>query len=263
MTQLPSHDEDLTAPAVQGVKEDLLDKTVKLDVEDKTGGKSFVSAHIGDEDIDKDTGNIRFDDREVTEFGGDLLNGSLQFLKADVAELMMGNHDIGNSNEKINILGEIEVGLVEDANAINEEGLETDYDPHSKAIVNVGKDEDIEETENCPSNSPMDEEEMDLACKIKRIVEQTLKSDGFKEGKRETIEEVVNSRNKTVLVTDVVDNKSTVNGFNSTALVENKELVDVARQEEEKEGVFDRILKEKKRCSRNWTWVKKRDRGGI
>merc|ERR1719481_77780 len=44
-------DEDLTAQAVQGIKEDLLDKTVKLNVEYKTGGESFVSAHIGDEDI--------------------------------------------------------------------------------------------------------------------------------------------------------------------------------------------------------------------
>ena len=64
---------------------------------------------------------------------------------------------------------------------------------------------------------------------------------------RETIEEIVNLRNKTVLGKDAVVNKSTVNGFNSTALVENKELVDVASQEEEKDGGFDRILKEKKR----------------
>ena len=35
LTQLPSHDEDLTAQAVQGIKEDLLDKTVKLNVEYK------------------------------------------------------------------------------------------------------------------------------------------------------------------------------------------------------------------------------------
>merc|ERR1711862_512416 len=52
LTQLPP-DEDLTAQAVQGIKEDLLDKTVKLNVEYKTGGESFVSAHIGDEDIGK------------------------------------------------------------------------------------------------------------------------------------------------------------------------------------------------------------------
>merc|ERR1711892_621556 len=41
-------DEDLTAQGVQGLKEDLLDKTVKLNVEYKTGGESFVTAHIGD-----------------------------------------------------------------------------------------------------------------------------------------------------------------------------------------------------------------------
>jgi len=52
LTQLPP-DEDLTAQAVQGIKEDLLDKTVKLNVEYKTGGEAFVSAHIGDEDIGK------------------------------------------------------------------------------------------------------------------------------------------------------------------------------------------------------------------
>ena len=100
-----------------------------------------------------------------------------------------------------------------------------------------------------------------LASKIKRIVDATLKSDelkhlnpGLKEGKRETIEEVVNLRNKTVLVKDAVNNKSTVNGSNSTAFVENKEFVDMgcqeeeeASQEEEKDGGFDRILKEKKR----------------
>ena len=69
----------------------------------------------------------------------------------------------------------------------------------------------------------------------------------MKEGKWETIEEVVNLRNKTILVKDAVVNESTVNGFNSTALVENKEFVDVASQEEEKDGGFNRILKEKKR----------------
>ena len=75
----------------------------------------------------------------------------------------------------------------------------------------------------------------------------------MKEGKRETILEV-NLRNKTVLVKDAVNTKSTVNGFNSTAFVENKEFVDVASQEEEevsqeeeKDDGFDRILKEKKR----------------
>ena len=75
----------------------------------------------------------------------------------------------------------------------------------------------------------------------------------MKEGKNETIEVVVNLRNKTVVVKDAVHNKSTVNGFNSTAFVENKEFVDVASQEEEevnheeeKGDGFDRILKEKK-----------------
>merc|ERR1719500_2038217 len=52
LTMLPP-DEDLTAQGVQGLKEDLLDKTVKLNVEYKTGGESFVTAHIGDEDIGK------------------------------------------------------------------------------------------------------------------------------------------------------------------------------------------------------------------
>ena len=131
MKQLPAHDEDLTAQAVQGIKEDLLDKTVKLNVEYKTSGKSCVSAHIGDEDIEKDTGNIRFDDRELTGFGGALSNGLLygnvnQFLKADVAELMMGNPNIGNSNEETNTLGEIEVEMVEDDNANIEKGLKKD-----------------------------------------------------------------------------------------------------------------------------------------
>merc|ERR1712183_631536 len=42
-----------TAQGVQGLKEDLPDKTVKLNVEYKTGGDSFVTAHIGDEDIGK------------------------------------------------------------------------------------------------------------------------------------------------------------------------------------------------------------------
>jgi len=52
LTQLPP-DEDLTAQGVQGLREDLLDKTVKLNVEYKTGGESFVTAFIGDEDIGK------------------------------------------------------------------------------------------------------------------------------------------------------------------------------------------------------------------
>ena len=162
--------------------------------------------------------------------------------------------------------------------------METDYDQHIKAIVNVCKDEDIEQTENGSGDSPMDEEEMyvtgnvvdffcagkvgfrskdskklvdiyemekvkldSLASKIKRTVDPTLKSDGVKEGKRETMKEVVNLRNKTVLMKGVVDKKSTVNGVNSTALVENKKLVEVASQEEEKADGFDRILKEKKR----------------
>jgi len=46
-------DEDLMAQGVQGLKEDLLDKTVKLNVEYKTGGEAFVTVHIGDEDIGK------------------------------------------------------------------------------------------------------------------------------------------------------------------------------------------------------------------
>eukprot|EP00092_Neocalanus_flemingeri_P012907 GFUD01013906.1.p1 GENE.GFUD01013906.1~~GFUD01013906.1.p1 ORF type:complete len:911 (-),score=260.11 GFUD01013906.1:493-3225(-) len=46
-------DEDLTAQGVQGLKEDLLDKTVKLNVEYKTGGESFVTVHSGDDDVGK------------------------------------------------------------------------------------------------------------------------------------------------------------------------------------------------------------------
>ena len=81
---------------------------------------------------------------------------------------MMDNPNIGNSNEEINILGEIEVGLVEDANANFEEVLEMDYDQHSKAIVKVCKDKDIEETENGPGNSLMDEEKLVLDRKFQR-----------------------------------------------------------------------------------------------
>merc|ERR1712025_224135 len=50
LTQLPP-DDDLAKQAVQAIKEDLLDKTVKLNVEYKTGGESFVTAHIEDADI--------------------------------------------------------------------------------------------------------------------------------------------------------------------------------------------------------------------
>jgi len=50
LAQLPP-DEDLTTQGVQALKEDLLDKTVKLNVEYKTGGETFVTAHLGDEDV--------------------------------------------------------------------------------------------------------------------------------------------------------------------------------------------------------------------
>jgi len=46
-------DEEMAAQGVQVLKEDILDKTVKLNVEYKTGGESFVSVHIGDEDVGK------------------------------------------------------------------------------------------------------------------------------------------------------------------------------------------------------------------
>jgi len=46
-------DEDLQAQAVQGLKEDMLDKTVKFNVEYKVGGETFVTFHLGDEDIGK------------------------------------------------------------------------------------------------------------------------------------------------------------------------------------------------------------------
>lgn len=46
-------DEDLTALAVQGLKEDMMDKSVKINVEYKTGGESFVTFHLGDDDIGK------------------------------------------------------------------------------------------------------------------------------------------------------------------------------------------------------------------
>jgi len=50
LTQLPP-DEDLTAQAIQALKEDLLDKAAKINVEYKVGGEAFVTFHLGDEDI--------------------------------------------------------------------------------------------------------------------------------------------------------------------------------------------------------------------
>jgi len=52
LVSLPA-DEDFSAQGIQGLKEDLLDRTVKLNVEYKTGSDIYVSAHIGDEDIGK------------------------------------------------------------------------------------------------------------------------------------------------------------------------------------------------------------------
>merc|ERR1712080_164807 len=52
LVSLPQ-DEELAAQGVQVLKEDILDKTVKLNVEYKTGGETFVSVHIGDEDVGK------------------------------------------------------------------------------------------------------------------------------------------------------------------------------------------------------------------
>jgi len=46
-------DEELAAQSVQVLKEDILDKTVKLNVEYKVGGDTFVSVHIGEEDVGK------------------------------------------------------------------------------------------------------------------------------------------------------------------------------------------------------------------
>jgi len=50
LTLLPP-DEDLQGQAIQALKEDLLDKAAKVNVEYKVGGESFVTFHIGEEDI--------------------------------------------------------------------------------------------------------------------------------------------------------------------------------------------------------------------
>jgi len=52
LVSLPQ-DEELAEQSVQVLKEDILDKTVKINVEYKTGGETFVSVHIGDEDVGK------------------------------------------------------------------------------------------------------------------------------------------------------------------------------------------------------------------
>jgi len=52
LVSLPQ-DEELAAQSIQVLKDDILDKTVKLNVEYKTGGETFVSLHIGDEDVGK------------------------------------------------------------------------------------------------------------------------------------------------------------------------------------------------------------------
>ena len=111
----------------------------------------------------EDTDNMmRFVDKELSEFRCDLFmfNGSLhgdvnQFSKVDVAELVMDNPNIGTSNGEINILSETELGHVDVEDINIEEGLETDNDQHIKAIVNICKDEEIDETKICPSDSPM------------------------------------------------------------------------------------------------------------
>jgi len=46
-------DEDMMAQGIQGLKEDLLDKTVNVNVEYKVGGEAFVTFHVGDEDVGK------------------------------------------------------------------------------------------------------------------------------------------------------------------------------------------------------------------
>merc|ERR1719219_3178343 len=46
-------DEDMIIQGIQGLKEDLLDKTVKLNIEYKVGADSFVTAHIGEEAMAK------------------------------------------------------------------------------------------------------------------------------------------------------------------------------------------------------------------
>jgi len=52
LVSLPQ-DEELAAQGIQVLKEDILDKTVKLNVEYSTGGEKFVSVHLGDEDVGK------------------------------------------------------------------------------------------------------------------------------------------------------------------------------------------------------------------
>lgn len=52
LVKLPS-DEELSGQGIQALKEDLMDKTVKINVEYKTGSDVFVTVHIGDEDIGK------------------------------------------------------------------------------------------------------------------------------------------------------------------------------------------------------------------
>jgi len=52
LVRLPS-DEEMSGQGIQALKEDLLDKTVKINVEYKTGTDVFVTVHSGDEDIGK------------------------------------------------------------------------------------------------------------------------------------------------------------------------------------------------------------------
>jgi len=52
LVRLPS-DEEMSGQGIQALKEDLLDKTVKINVEYKTGSDVFVTVHSGDEDIGK------------------------------------------------------------------------------------------------------------------------------------------------------------------------------------------------------------------
>jgi len=52
LTALPQ-DEELAAQGAQVLKEDILDRKVGINVEYKTGGETFVSVHIDDEDVGK------------------------------------------------------------------------------------------------------------------------------------------------------------------------------------------------------------------
>ena len=52
-TLITVQDEELAAQGVQVLRDDILDKTVKLNVEYKVGTDSFVSVHIGEEDVGK------------------------------------------------------------------------------------------------------------------------------------------------------------------------------------------------------------------